>query len=342
MIHIAVLNQQKQLIFSSVPDGINIEQIQHIETIQCPTKNLKRRHVRIQQEDYEIVLISYDQKITNRIFNHYIDALKLLSPLVLKTNKEVTEKETKKTRRLKHNIITHATKIQQELFKLIPQETVAKGARNQMAEIETILAKNTKNAAYSYLKILKSTNFMRSEFAAYDMLNQDRKRYIIDSQNHAIYKVLHLSLSSFWLDFIEKNVHINIDACQKMLHFDYNSVSVSLSHIFDNAVKYVAPDSNIHISFKDSETKFSMLISMVSLKVLPEEVTKIFNEEYSGLWANKVDLNGDGLGMNIVQKLLNINGIDINLRTNINASKNKTVEGIPYEANELELIFPNH
>jgi len=342
LVQIAILNQHKQIIYSTISDEIILDSIDKAETVLCDIKHTHRRQIRIKDLDFDIILICYNQNITNKIFKHYVDAVKLLMPLILKTNREVTDIELKKTRRLKHNIISYTTKIQQELFKLIPQETVAKGARNQLSLIENIISKHIQNAAYAYLKILKNVNFLRAEFAAYEMLNNEKGNYIIDVQNHAIFKVIHLSLSSFWLDFIEKDILVTIEPCSKNLHFDYNSVSVSFSHIFDNAVKYACPETNITISLREESNKFIVNISMISMKIYPEEVQKIFNDGYSGILADKLQLNGSGIGMNIIQKLLKINAIDISLKVNTNPIVNKTFEGCPYEKNEIELIFPNN
>ena len=84
-----------------------------------------------------------------------------------------------------------------------------------------------------------------------------------------------------------------------------------------------------------------MNISMISLKIDPAELHKIFNEEYSGILANTLHLNGSGIGMNIIQKLLKMNDIEILLKINTNASLNKMIGTTPYEKNEIELIFPN-
>jgi len=341
MIYFAVLNKLNQLIYSTIPENIDVSKIHCTETVFCECLKANRRQTRIKEYEFEFVLISYATNLTNKIFNHYIDALKLIAPLILKTNKEIVEKELKKTRRLKHNTISYTSKIQQELFKLIPQDTVAKGARNQISVIENIIAKDLGNSAKAYLKILKNVNFLKAEFAAYEMLNKEKGNIILDFQNHAIYKVIHLSLSSFWLDFIEKDVLVKIENCSKSLWFDYNSVTVSFSHIFDNAVRYICPNTEINISFKDEKETFIINIAMISLKIYPDEIDKIFNEEYSGRLADELELNGTGLGMNIIQNLLKLNAVEVAFKINTAPFNNIFYEKHPYEKNELQLIFKN-
>ena len=243
-------------------------------------------------------------------------------------------KESQKTRRLKHNLITHSSNILQELYKLFPQDSFRNGC-NHLNNIENVIKKDTNKAAYTYLKVLKNSNLMKAEFDVYEMLENENP--YLDFSRHSIHKVLILTLNPFWLDLVEQNVNINIDQFHGTVTIDYKSVSVVLSHIFDNMSKYIMPHSNLHISFKEESENVLIKMEMTSLKIEPTEIDNIFTENYSGVWAKKLDLDGDGIGMYVVQKLAKLNKGNVFFEINFDDKSTIFLDGVPYENNRINV-----
>jgi len=302
------------------------------ERIFCKHKNSFRRQGVYKTDNFNYYLYSYDQNITNRIFKFYVDAFSILAVHLEKNLIIQKTKESQKTRRLKHNLITHSSNILQELYKLFPQDSFRNGC-NHLNTIESVIKKDTNRAAYTYLKVLKNSNLMKAEFDVYEMLENENP--YLDFSKHSIHKVLILTLNPFWLDLVEQNVNINIDQYHGTVTIDYKSVSVVLSHIFDNMSKYIMPHSNLHISFKEDLENVVIKMEMTSLKIEPTEIDNIFTENYSGTWAKKLDLDGDGIGMYVVRKLAKLNKGNVYFEINYDNKSTIFLDNVPYENNRI-------
>ena len=334
MLLIQLASLEGKIIYSNLPTHFNFQgPTAKIESVVCLDKKLNRRQINIINNEYDLYIASYDEDITNKIFKHYINAFEIVIPIVLKTQDEVAKQDTQKARRLKHNLINHSSKIQQELYKLVSQEKLIGGNNKQIEIIEDVIKKKLKDAAYAYLRILKSINLMKAEFDVYDMLHSSSP--YVDINKHPIHKVFMLGMNTFWLDFLEKNINVSIDDSTETVSVDYKSFSVALSHIFDNAIKYCCPSSDFSIKFYRKGNWLAIHFTMLSLKVDIDEVDKLFLEDYSGHWAAKLDLAGTGIGMNIVKKVVLLNRGKISFESNIEPSRAIKKNGIPYEVNRL-------
>jgi len=302
------------------------------ERILCKYTNEFRRQGVHKTESYNYYLYSYDKKLTNRIFKFYLDAFSILAIHLEKDLIVQKSKESQKTRRLKHNLITHSSNILLELYKLFPQDYFRNG-NNHLDNIKNIIEKDISKAAYTYLKILKNSNLMKAEFDVYEMLENENP--YMDFSKHPIHKVLLLTLNPFWLDLVERNIVIDIDQYHGTVTIDYKSVSVILSHIFDNMSKYIMPHSTLHILFKEEDEKVQIQMEMTSLKVEPTELKNIFTENYSGHWAKKLDLGGDGIGMYVIQKLTRLNNGNVYFEINVDNKDTIFLNSKPYENNRI-------
>lgn len=93
--------------------------------------------------------------------------------------------------------------------------------------------------------------------------------------------------------------------------FDYESVGVALHHLFLNAVKYSMNDTPLHIKFPCEDGIPRIELEMISLPIEQNEIESLYDEGYSGKAARKLSLSGDGSGMGIAKKLLQLNGAKI-------------------------------
>jgi len=302
------------------------------ERVYCKIENKQRRQGLIVHNSLTIYIASYDESLTNKIFKHKMEGISIFSKLIDLELTNAKTQESQKTRRLKHNLINHNSNILQELYKLVPQDSLRAG-NNHLELIEEFLVKDSRKAAYTYLRILKSSNLMKAEFEVYDMLNTSEP--YLDFTDHQIHKVLILTLNPFWLDFAEIKVSINIQPFLEKVHIDYRSISVVLSHIFDNATKYLMPHSDFNISFDSDLKEVSIYIKMISLKVESHEVSKIFEESNSGKWANKLELSGDGIGMYLVRKLVHLNKGTVTFHANYKNHDTIMFNNAPFEHNMI-------
>jgi sensor histidine kinase regulating citrate/malate metabolism len=95
------------------------------------------------------------------------------------------------------------------------------------------------------------------------------------------------------------------------------------------------PNSEFKISFKSVESFINIEFNMISLKVEPDELDKIFSEEISGHWSEELELAGDGIGMFMIKKLIELNKGTVNFIGNFDKSKGMKYNNIPYENNKI-------
>ena len=333
-----IITKNLQILSSNIKDKNIITELlkckNENERLFCEIKNSYKRQGKIRINSLNFFLCSYEQNITNKIFKHYINAFKIIGSQIDINLKSIKTKEENKTRRLKHNLINHNSHILQELYKLVPQDAYKNGS-NHIDVIDSIISKSTRKTSYTYLKILKSSNLMKAEFDVYEMIDNDNP--YLDFSEHPIHKVLILTLNPFWLDLVEQKVNIVIQPFYEKVYIDYKSISVSLSHIFDNTTKYILPNSELNISFSTSQNVVSIKFTMTSLKVEEDEIEDIFKERISGKWSKENDTSGDGIGMFMVKKLILLNNGRIKFRKNINNNSAINFNGIPYENNCIEI-----
>ena len=334
MILIQLSSLDGKIIYSNLPSNYNFQSASNkVETVYCVQRKANRRQIYIRSKDYDLYFASYDEELTNKIFKHYLNAFEIVIPIVLKTQLEIEKQDKQKARRLKHNLITHSTKIQQELYKLVSQEKLTGENNKQIEIIEEVIKRKLKETAYAYLRILKNINLMKSEFDVYDMLNSSTP--YVDIISHPIHKVILLGMNTFWLDFLEKDMDVHIEPSLENVLIDYKSFSVVLSHILDNAIKYCCPNSDFFIKFHRNQNKLSIEFTMLSLRVGINEIDNIFIENYSGEWAKKLEIAGSGIGMNIIKRLISLNRGKVIFLSNIEPSRAINKNGIPYEINKL-------
>jgi K+-sensing histidine kinase KdpD len=301
----------------------------------CKERGVKVRQGVVEFDNFVLYACSYDKSITNKIFKHRMVASEMFLKAYSESYIGIAEVERKKTNRLKHNLSTYSTKIHQELYKLLPQDKISKGKQNQRDVVRQILDKNTDHVVTTFLRILKNANLIKAEFDVYDILHNPNPH--LDKQKHSVHRVITLSLSAFWLDFIDKSISINMEDCDGDIWFDYKSMSSILCNIFDNATKYVAPNSELKIYTEDDGEYFNIIFNMISLRVKEDELQKIFEDGYSTDYSEKLGFAGSGVGMNVIKRLADINEFRVIFKNNVDPKKTMIKMGIPFDQNILSI-----
>lgn len=335
-----IKNNKNEVIASNLPSNYTFDKseiINKIKTIQCPISGKKMRHGFFETENGNIYLASYTAE-TNKIFKRYFEACDYFIPSLTKSLELQKTKTKYNFRRFKHNLVTHHTKIHQELEFAFSVDNSDKGIHNQIDYIQNILQTDTKQSAISILKIIKSSNLMKSEFDVYDMLSSENPT--LELFYHSPRKLIHLVISPFWLELIEKGIKINIGECNERVNVDYRYISVVLSHIFENTSKYILKNSTLDIYFTDKRKEIEISFEMMSLKIEESEKEKIFSENFSGHYAKSITLAGSGIGLNLVKKLVEINNGNVSVEINISPTENEKLMGIPYEKNKFNITLP--
>ena len=238
--------------------------------------------------------------------------------------------------------MTYNSHILQEIYQLIPQEEITSiDGKSQLKKIEQVLTKNPTNTSQSFLRILKNASLEKAEFDVFDKLYKtDPKPSFYE---HSIHKIIFLTLNTFWLDFLELEIEVDIRSTNKLVIIDYNSFSVALGHIFDNAIKYALPNTKITIAFYENvlDDHFDINIDMISLKLNPCDKEKIFQEGFSGDYAKQKEVCGSGVGLFIARKMIEFNKGKIVFIPDISPKDRKKVDNTPYEKNRIRITLPD-
>lgn len=336
-----ITNNLGQVLVANLDAGERLGQLlscqRQVENVTCIQTSKSLKQGVIDEGDYILYLSCEDSNLTNKIFKHYLNFFKVIAREIVNSIDSTRAKENQKTRRLKHNLINYNAGILLELYRLFSQEKFKQGA-NHVDVIQQVIKQDPRSAAFAFLKVLKNSNLMKAEFDVYEMLDQESP--YLDFSEHQIHKVVMLTINPFWLDLIEKGVNIIVQPFFESISIDYKTISVALSHIFDNATKYVLSNSDFKIFFENNSDCIKISFDMISLKIEPQEVEFLFEENKSGFWAEKLGLSGDGIGMFVINKLIKLNHGQVNVKPNIDKSKAVNSMGLPYENNVIELILP--
>lgn len=214
--------------------------------------------------------------------------------------------------RLVHNLTSINAHNIQEIYDIVPQDILTSNLSDQLKHIEREIKRRPKKAALMFLRIAKHNIHMKSEFSIYKKL--DRSNPTLDIRRHPVRKVILNVLHTFFIDFSDKNVNVLIEEYSGEIKFDYETIQVAFYHFLDNAAKYTKHNSEFEISFKEKHEELDIIFKMESLKIEDDEVEKIYTEGYSGKNANRIQKNGDGIGLWRIIQMFDLNQVKLEIK----------------------------
>lgn len=286
-----------------------------------------------------VYAISADQNYieSSKKFTASLESLANTLEIFQAISKEHQDKVNINTSRLLHNLTTLNAHNIQEIYSLVPQDALSKNTAAQQQQIEIvekIVRNDSKETAFTLLRIAKNNAAMKTEFSVFKKLFDSDPH--LEKKSHNVHKVLMNILYLFFPDFTDKHVLVKIQCPENtMAFFDYESVHVALYCVIENAVKYVEPHTELIIDISSANQFVTMLFQMVSLRIYESEKTSIFNEHYPGELAEKTAKSGSGLGMPRAKNILEINGARISVE--IDASTLHDYYGLPYQNNTFKI-----
>jgi len=308
--------------------------------IDCPLYFNKRRNGKIKNNN-GITFLCCSHTKTTKLFKEKIEALAyafpdLNLPIEAITNKS-KEKEQKRVNRLVHNLTTINGKTIQEVYDLVPQEVLTSDFNSQIPKITKIIEENPRETALMFLRLAKHNIHMKSEFSIYKKL--DRVNPTLEKRKHPIHKVLMNVLHSFFVDFSDKDVYVNVGECRSSVNCDYETLQVALYHLIENASKYVKPNSTVEIFFSEKDNNLDIHFKMSSLYIEENEYSELFVEGFSGKEAKKTFKDGDGIGMWRIKQMLILNDFDIEVKP---GKEIEILNGFRFSDNEFIFKLKKH
>ncbi len=99
---------------------------------------------------------------------------------------------------------------------------------------------------------------------------------------------------------------------------DYNLVSIILSNIFSNALKYSEDCSNVIVKLYNEGNIVTCSITDEGIGISEEDKDKVFNSFFRSESLNHPNIKGTGLGLSIVKRLCELLNITINIESQLN------------------------
>ncbi len=295
----------------------------------------KKRIEKVSLDSGWIYLSICDNDITNKYFKKYLEFLKSMYMPLLNHRRELSCKYEDNVRRFRHNINGYTTKIQDELENVFPSDMNKQNDwKSVFSQLRTEMSLNNEVATKALLHIYKNVQLIKAEMEVYDIMNTETAN--LNIIEHPIRKVIDLSVQSFFLDLLDKNINIKNGMSTDKVLIDFPTFSVVLGHILDNTVKYAAENSLLEISFASVKDKLKIRFSMTSVLVNIDEIEMLFDEKYSGKWVSEFGLQGHGIGMYYAKKLIELNRGTIEF---IAGREKYKLNGVPYADNVIEITL---
>lgn len=301
--------------------------------LQQPNDSSRYRLDYADTEEFTLYLISYNKshikskKIFKKFFEQYIDIFKI----VVKKNNDINKNETTKMNRFMHNIITLSAQSIQELQYINKDKTFSKCSLDD--SLHYFMKNEPETLTGSIKTIFKQIYSLNQEVEVFKILQ--KQEYILEPKEHTVHKVIMGTFYKFFPSFTDSNVIVNVKASQENAYFDYKTFTVALFYLIDNASKYILENTDFDVIIKRCNDELSIEFDMISLKIDECEKDKIYEENYSGQFARKKNLNGYGLGLSVFKLLLEKNNISTKLLKGERSSSDPD-----YENNIFELKIP--
>jgi signal transduction histidine kinase len=269
-------------------------------------------------------------------FRTTLDTILNSLDFLLDATRSHSESVNASTRRLIHNLTSLNAHNIQEIYSLVPQDLLASKTKGHVDVVQNIVTESPRDVALALLAIARANASMKTEFSVFKNLFNPQPS--LQKKHHVVHKVLMNVLYLFFPDFTDKGVHVSVDESTLSAWFDYESIHVALYHLIDNASKYVKPRSDLRIRIKEHNEQVALAFEMRSLKILKEEVTRLFDEGFSGGLAEKTGKSGGGIGTFLIKKVLELNNGAIDIK--IFPETIETLMGIEYQDNVFEIFLP--
>lgn len=285
-----------------------------------------------------IYILTTEAKFIHRLkfFRTLVDQSTIyLKPLVNFQN-DLIESHSKRNEEFMHNVTSLNSYGIQDLFSLIPQNTLTENINTQKDKIKEIINEKPNVTVDTLLNLIKYSLATKVEFSVFERTLKPSAD--VQIQKHDIRSVVLSILQIFIDDFEKKKIEVSLAASERQLNIDYDSLFVSLYYIFDNAVKYCCSNTKFKILFSEEDKSFDLIIVMISIRIEFEELNRITTRGYRSAFAKILFENGHGIGMYRILKTLKLINAELVITPRIN-NYTREVKNIKYEANEFRIRF---
>lgn len=279
-----------------------------------------------------------DDVRSSKHFRSRIEVMGGAIQLLLDTRDSAREAARRDAKRITHNLRTLCSRVSLELYSIASQEQLVAetDSASQMRVLRDSLLEEPDETAAVLLRVLKNCQAMAHEFSVFERLDSSRHTDV-RPMPHVLHRVVRNVVAFFFQDFQSSGITVRQSPSDTKVKLDYETFSVAMYYILDNATKYCAHGSRLNIRFEEKDG-LRLLLEMTSLQVGLDEAESIFDEHYSGRTARLLQMNGTGIGMYLANRLLSLGKIGI--RFIPGPLIESSVKNAGYAYNTIEILFP--
>lgn len=158
-----------------------------------------------------------------------------------------------------------------------------------------------------------------------DLSKVELGRHDIASVDNDLMSIVHIALRRLERKIQTKNVRVDWRSHETAsVLFDRSHLLQVVTNILDNAVKYNVPDGEIAITINDREGQVALVIADTGIGMDAEEVKRA-HEPFVQFAATADSLQGVGLGLSIVSRLMEANGGELKIASSKHVGTEVTV-----------------
>ncbi len=332
-----ILDKDGNKVFCNLKD----KEILLIDAIDTSSIKLESDNVRVGKvsNQYGIIFASSTDKEylkSSRKFKSYIDIIANSLEIITGIVRASKEAQNQSTNRLIHNLTTLNAHNIQEIYSLIPQDSVSRKMGEQISLVENIVKEEPRETALTLLRMAKNNAAMKTEFSVFKNLFESNPK--LNMVNHNIHKVLMNVFYLFFPDFTDKGVKVTVSSSTETAYFDYESIHVSLYHLIENSAKYIKPNTILNVSIERVNEYVAIIFDMISTEIKESEKELIFEEGFSGDLSTRTAKAGSGIGLSRARKIIELNNGSINVIPQPRTAE--VVMGITFQKNLFAVNLP--
>lgn len=149
-------------------------------------------------------------------------------------------------------------------------------------------------------------------------------------------EALNRSLETNLIKANEKEIEIKTDIPEKVLMYgEISELEIMFNNLISNSIKYNKVKGSIYITIKQSPDVIKINIKDTGIGMKPEELKRLFGEFVRFKNEKTRNIEGSGLGLSILKKLVSLYSGDIKVQSEFGSGTtfNITLQSIPPEIN---------
>lgn len=163
-----------------------------------------------------------------------------------------------------------------------------------------------------------SENLLRLSNLESENHNLNLKNYQIDKQIESILLMLEPQWSA-------KSITLDVSLEKTIVCGDEDLLSQVFINLLHNAIKFTSENGNIGVKLSSSENEIECKISDTGRGISPQDQPRIFERFYKADKSRDRSLGGNGLGLSIVKKIVDLHGGKISLTSEVGKGTEFTV-----------------